>query len=152
MLKPLSLSNNKNQRLRKVKFFLWNKRKTAVKLTVHHNQVVIKSITGKILKSLIIISILNPENFFILRRYRLLGQTTKQPLSNFETRQRWKYKQLFGLRPDPSCLEKSVYLGSDRTFKPSFPHYYERMWNDETMHTKITQRSNSILQDKFFVV
>ena len=28
--------------------------------------------------------ILNPENYCIPRRKRLLGQTTKQPLSNFE--------------------------------------------------------------------
>ena len=29
-------------------------------------------------------SILNPENYYIPCRHRLLGQATKQPLSNFE--------------------------------------------------------------------
>ena len=28
--------------------------------------------------------IVNPENYFIPHRHRLLGQTTKQPLSNFD--------------------------------------------------------------------
>ena len=32
------------------------------------------------------------------------GRTTKQPLSNFEPWKFWKYKQLWGLGPDPSCL------------------------------------------------
>ena len=36
----------------------------------------------------------------------LLGHTTKQPLCNFEPRKPWKYKQIWGLRPDPSCLLK----------------------------------------------
>ena len=35
--------------------------------------------------------ILIPENYCIPHRKTLLGQTTKQPLSNFEL---WKYKQL----------------------------------------------------------
>ena len=34
----------------------------------------------------------------------LLGQTTKQALSNFEPWKPWKYKQLSGMRPDPGCL------------------------------------------------
>ena len=49
-------------------------------------------------------STLNPENYCIIRRYRLLGQTTQQPLSNFDRQKAWKYKQLWGLRPDPSSL------------------------------------------------
>ena len=32
-----------------------------------------------------------------------IGQTTKQPLSNFQPKKSWKYKQLWGLRPGPSC-------------------------------------------------
>ena len=39
-------------------------------------------------------------------RHRLLGQTVKQPLSNFEPQTASKYKQLRGLKPDPSCLSK----------------------------------------------
>ena len=35
-------------------------------------------------------SILNPENYCILCKHRLLNQTAKQPLSNFEP----KYKHL----------------------------------------------------------
>ena len=37
----------------------------------------------------------------------LLGQSTKQPLSNFEPWKPWKYKQLWGLRPD---LLSKVYV------------------------------------------
>ena len=39
-------------------------------------------------------------------RKRLAGQTTKQPLSNFEPRNPWKYKQLWGLKPGTSYLQK----------------------------------------------
>ena len=52
--------------------------------------------------------ILNPENYCIPRRHRLFRQTTKQPLSNFEPQKSWKYKHLWVLRHDPSCLQKSV--------------------------------------------
>ena len=52
--------------------------------------------------------ILNPENYCIPCRHKLIGQTTKQPLSNFEPRKPWNYKQFWGLRPDPSCLQKKV--------------------------------------------
>ena len=37
-------------------------------------------------------------------RHRLPGQTTKQPLSNFEPQTTLKYKELWGLKPDSSCL------------------------------------------------
>ena len=47
---------------------------------------------------------MNPESYCIPHRKRLLGQTTKQPLSYFEPWTLWKYKQLWGLRPEPSCL------------------------------------------------
>ena len=57
----------------------------------------------KILKSLI-----NFESWkllhCILRRHGLLGETTKQPLTNFEPLKPWKYKQLWGLRPGPLTL------------------------------------------------
>ena len=51
---------------------------------------------------------MNLENYCILRRHRLFVQTTKQPLNNFEPQKPWKYKQFWGLRPDPSCLEKKI--------------------------------------------
>ena len=51
---------------------------------------------------------MNLENYYIRRRHRLFGQTTKQPLNNFEPWKPWKYKQLWGLMPDPSCLEKKI--------------------------------------------
>ena len=63
-----------------------------------------QSIINTILKS---ISILNLENYCIRCRHRLFGQTTKQPLNNFEPQKSWKYKQFWGLRLDPSCLEKN---------------------------------------------
>ena len=34
---------------------------------------------------------MNPENYCILRRHRLLGQTTTQPLRNFEPKKPWRY-------------------------------------------------------------
>ena len=46
----------------------------------------LKSIIGKILKSLIINMSHDPENYFISRRHRLLGETTKQSLSTFESK------------------------------------------------------------------
>ena len=39
----------------------------------------------------------------------LFGQTTRQPLRNFEPWKFWKYKQLGGLGPNPSCLSEKVY-------------------------------------------
>ena len=63
---------------------------------------------------------LNSENYSIPHRHRLLGQTTNQPLNNFELRKLWKYKQLWGLRPDSSCLYKKVYFvtSSDAVIGP----------------------------------
>ena len=46
-LKPLSLSNNKNYRLKKVEFFFCNKRKRAVKLTIHQNSTASKALLRK---------------------------------------------------------------------------------------------------------
>ena len=53
---------------------------------------------------------LKAENYCISRRHRLRDQTNKQPLSNFEPPKSWKYKQLWGLKPDPSCLQKKLYF------------------------------------------
>ena len=41
-------------------------------------------------------------------RHRSLDQTTKQPLSSFEPQRTWKYKQISGLRPEPSGLLKKI--------------------------------------------
>ena len=38
-------------------------------------------------------SILNVENYCILRRHRFFGQTTKQSLNNFKPQKLGKYKQ-----------------------------------------------------------
>ena len=46
---------------------------------------------------------MNLKNYCIPRK-----QTTMQPLNNFEPKKPWKYKQFWGLRPDPSCLGKKV--------------------------------------------
>ena len=43
-------------------------------------------------------------NYCIPRRHWLLGHTTKQSLRNFDPKKPWKYKQLWGLRPDPGYL------------------------------------------------
>ena len=44
---------------------------------------------------------MNPENYRVPRRQRLLGQITEERLSNSEPQKLWKYKQPWGLRPDP---------------------------------------------------
>ena len=38
------------------------------------------------------------------------GQTTKQPLSNFELWKSWKCKQLWGVGPDPSYLQSKCII------------------------------------------
>ena len=48
---------------------------------------------------------LNPEYYCIPCRHRLLGQTTKQQLGNFEPQKPWKYKQCWGFKSHSSCLE-----------------------------------------------
>ena len=62
-----------------------------------------KSIIEKISKAMIINIDFGSENYCIPWRHRLLGQTTKQPLSNSEPQKSWKYKQLWGLSHDLSC-------------------------------------------------
>ena len=49
-------------------------------------------------------SVLNLENYCIPYRYKLHGHTTKQALSNFPPQKPGKYKKLWGIRADPSCL------------------------------------------------
>ena len=94
---------------RKVEFLFCNKCKVAVKLTYtkiqlsqKHYWVNIKMIDHKyrfwILKILVLLADIDC----------LLDQTTKQPLSNLEPRKPWTCKQLWGLRPDPSCLLKKL--------------------------------------------
>ena len=62
------------------------------------------NILGKILKWLIVNVDFESLNYCIPRRHRLPGQTTKQPLSNFEPKKPCKYKQFRELRRDHSCL------------------------------------------------
>ena len=45
-LSTFSLSNNKNYRLKKVEFFVCNKCKITVKLTMHHNTAFVKALLG----------------------------------------------------------------------------------------------------------
>ena len=85
--------------------FLYNKRKISVKWTIHQNSTVSKGLLG--FQNFKITD--HKYQVWILRiiKHRLFGQTTKQPLNNFEPQKPWKYKQFWGLRPDPSCLEKN---------------------------------------------
>ena len=69
---------------KKMELFLCNKRKTVAKLTIHQNSDFSKALLGEFSNHLPWISILNSGNCFLPRRHRLLNQTTKQPLSNFE--------------------------------------------------------------------
>ena len=67
-----------------MEFFVYNKRKIVVKPTVHQNLVVSKALL-KNLKSVILnISFESCKLLRSLQAYRLLGQSTKQPLSNFQ--------------------------------------------------------------------
>ena len=81
-----------------MEFFLCNKPKIAVKPTIHQNSVsnCLKNIFEKIFKSMIINVEFESWNYYIPHRYRLLGQTTKQPLNNFEPKKTWKYKDFEG--------------------------------------------------------
>ena len=85
-----------------MEFLFCNKRKTdnALKFSC------LKSIIGKILKSVIINIGFESASYCISRTHRLLGQTTKQPLSNFKPQKPWKHKQLSELKPEPSCYKK----------------------------------------------
>ena len=48
VLNPLSLSNNKNYRLRKNEVFLCNERKIAVKPTILENSAISKAVLGNV--------------------------------------------------------------------------------------------------------
>ena len=50
-------------------------------------------------------SMKNTEKSLEHTKVFLFGQTTKQLLGNFELWKPWKYKQLWGLGPDPSWLQ-----------------------------------------------
>ena len=63
----------------------------------------------------------NLEHYCILCRQRWFDQTTKQPLKNFEPQKPCKYKQFWGLRTNPSSLEKKI---SVRKIKAGLLHEY----------------------------
>ena len=46
-LSPVSISNNKNYRKRKIEFFVCNKRKIVLKQTMHQNSAVSKALLKK---------------------------------------------------------------------------------------------------------
>ena len=46
-------------------------------------------------------SSLTLENYCISHRHKLFDQFTKHSLNTFEPQKPWKYKQLWGLKPDP---------------------------------------------------
>ena len=74
---------------------IWNRQCTKIQLSQKHYMEKFKITDHKHL---------NPASHCNSWRYRLLGQTTKKPLSNFEPRKPWKYKQLSGLSPEHSYL------------------------------------------------
>ena len=67
-----------------MEFFLYNKRKIAVKPAMHQNSAVSKVLTGNFQNQWSYISILSPENLCIRGKHRLLGKTIKLPLSHSE--------------------------------------------------------------------
>ena len=90
-----------------------------------------------------IIWILNPENYRIPSRNRLLCQTTKQPFSNFEIQKPCNYQQLWWLKPDPSAYKKlSVVLTC--TFYNNW--YYNELFS----WSKIRKLNRRILFNLYF--
>ena len=77
-----------------MEFFLCNKRKIAVKPTVYQNSAVSRGLLENFKITDHKFQFESWKLFFVLGRYRLLGETTEQLLSNFESRKTWKYKQL----------------------------------------------------------
>ena len=69
-----------------MEFVICNKRKIAVKLAKQQNLAVSEALFGKLQNHWSNIPILNSENYCIPHRHRLLAQSIKQPLSNFEPR------------------------------------------------------------------
>ena len=57
------------------------------------------------------------ENHWNTLKICLFGQTTKQPLCNFEPWKPWKYKQLWGLVPEPSTLQKRAIIHQEECEK-----------------------------------
>ena len=91
-----------------MEFLLCNKRNIAVKQTIHHNLAVLKALLENVKITNHKYQFWILKNYCILHRHSLFGQTTKQPLNNFDPLKPWNYKQFWGLRPDPSWLEKKV--------------------------------------------
>ena len=75
-----------------MKFFICNKCKIALKPTVHYCTYIL----------------LYYIKYCIPCRHRLLGQTTKLLLNKSEAQKPWKFKQLWGLWPDPNYLLKRI--------------------------------------------
>ena len=67
-----------------MEFFVYNKRKIVVKPTVHQNLVVSKALLKNLKSVILIISFESCKLLRSLQAYGLLGQSTKQPLSNFQ--------------------------------------------------------------------
>ena len=67
---------------------------------------------------------MNPESYYITQAIVLLGQTTKQPLSNFDPRKPWKdkHKQLWGFRPGLVAYKKSVFGALEGFSTGLIPH------------------------------
>ena len=84
-LNPFSLSNMKNSRLKKNRAFPLQKPDNTPKFSC------LKNSFGKILKSEIWNVDFESWSYCIPGKHRLLIQTTKQPLSNFEPNKTWKY-------------------------------------------------------------
>ena len=76
-------------------------------LNRQYTKIQLKSIIEKILKYLII-NVDLESGKLLYSSHKPLGQTTKQPLTNFEHQKPWKYKQLWGLKRDPCCLWKKI--------------------------------------------
>ena len=69
----------------------------------------------------------NAENHLNKLKMFVFGQTTKQILSTFEPWKSWKYRQLWGLGPDPSCLFKKK--KSVKQFFLTNQYYYPHLNN-----------------------
>ena len=71
---------------------------------------------------------IKPKNLGKTQEKCLFGHTIKQLLSNFEPWKSWKYKQLWELGPNPSCL-----FAYKKNVAWSFEFFVERKENHVTL-------------------
>ena len=123
-----------------MEFVLCNKSKIAIKLTKQQNFAVSKALFGKLWNHWSNISFLNSENYCIPHRLILLGQTTKQSLSNFEPQKPWNISNFEGWG-----LTLVAYKQSLVSYHFSFSvihNFFKKQHSDNQRHAEIDKKSS----------